>query len=92
MERFGAETNEEQKLLADILADTDGPFAKWSGKAIINWKSTDHAPGIVHIHGTADRMIPPALIHPTHWVEGGTHLMVYHRAAEVSALISQHLA
>ena len=90
-ERFGAVTDEEKKLLMDILRNTENAFAKWSIKAIIDWQSTTHTDNIIHIHGTEDKMILPRYVKPTHWVAGGTHFMVYHQAAEVSKLIAQHL-
>lgn len=90
-ERFGVETIEEKALLMDILKKTDNSFSQWAARAIIDWQSTTHTDNIIHIHGTADRMIPPELVRPTHWVQGGTHFMIYRRAAEVSALIAQHL-
>ena len=90
-ERFGAETEEEKTLLHSILKDTDNHFSRWAFKAMVNWKTAVHDPRIIHIHGTADRMIPSENIQPTHWIEGGHHLMVYSRADEVSRLIAQHL-
>ena len=92
LERFGADTEEEKKLMRAILDDTDNHFAKCALWAMIKWQATPPPAGIVHIHGTADAMILPDKIQPTHWVEGGKHIMVYSRAAEISALIAQHLS
>lgn len=89
--RFGVETEEEKALLMDILKKTDNSFSSWAARAMIDWHCTAHADNIIHIHGTADQMIVPQHIHPTHWVEGGTHFMIYRRADEVSRLIAQHL-
>ena len=47
---------------------------------------------LVHIHGTADQILPPETIHEAHWIKGGEHIMIYNRADEVSALINEHLA
>lgn len=90
-ERFGAATDDEKALLMDILKNTDPAFARWAMKAIVEWRTQAQVGNLVHIHGTADKIIPPDLIKPTHWVEGGTHLMIYQRAAEISALMAQHL-
>ena len=75
-----------------ILEDTDNHFARCALRSMIDWRSMPPPADIVHIHGTADAMILPDNIHPTHWVKGGKHIMVYSRAAEVSALIAQHLS
>jgi pimeloyl-ACP methyl ester carboxylesterase len=93
MERFGADTEEEKKLMQAILKDTDNHFAACALRAMIEWQTKTPPPaGIVHIHGTADAMLLPDKIKPTHWVEGGKHIMVYSRAEEISKLIEQHLS
>jgi hypothetical protein len=89
---FGAVTPEEKDLLMAILRDSDGPLTRWSLKAIMDWQRTDLPDNCIHIHGTADKIIFPGGVAPTHWIEGGTHFMIYNRAAEVSALIMKHLA
>jgi pimeloyl-ACP methyl ester carboxylesterase len=88
---FGAETEEEKKLLASILKDTNVHFLKWAAKAILGWRNETVPEGIVHIHGTADNLIRPEGVHPTYWVEGGSHIMIYNKAEEVSRLIAQHI-
>lgn len=90
-ERFGAVTEEEKNLLVSILHDTDNAFVKWAGHAMINWQNHQVPQGLVHIHGTADRLIPPTHIHPDYWVEGGSHFMIYNRAAAVSRIIASEL-
>jgi pimeloyl-ACP methyl ester carboxylesterase len=91
MERFGADTAEEQKLMQAILRDTDNHFASCALRAMIEWKSTPPPESIVHIHGTADAMILPDRVQPTYWIRGGKHIMIYSRAEEISALIAQHV-
>ncbi len=90
--RFGAQTDEEQHLLISILKATDNGFLKWATKAMIDWRSMHHENNLLHIHGTADRIITPKHVKPDYWIEGGTHFMVYHNAAEISAIIAKHLA
>jgi pimeloyl-ACP methyl ester carboxylesterase len=90
-DRFGADTEEEKAMIAAIMKDTDPAFLGWAFKAILGWQNTTVPPGIIHIHGTADRILQPAFIDATYWLSCGTHMMVYDRADEVSALISNHL-
>ena len=90
--RFGAQTEAEHDLVRSILEDTDPHFARCAFRAMLDWRSAAPPPEhIVHIHGTADQLIVPDKIKPTHWVEGGQHIMIYNRAEEVSALIARHL-
>ena len=88
---FGAETDDEKKLLSDILKDTDGHFMKWAFKALMSWHNTTFPDNIIHIHGTADKIIPPQNVKPNYWIEGGQHIMVYNRADEINKLIAANL-
>jgi pimeloyl-ACP methyl ester carboxylesterase len=89
--RFGAVTKEEKKLLSDILKATDPHFVKWALQAILLWNNESYTENLVHIHGTADRIIMPDNIKPHYWIEGGTHMMVYNKAAEISKIIGDNL-
>lgn len=90
--RFGAETEKEKELIAAIMKDTDPAFLSWAFKAMLNWQNTIIPPNIIHIHGTEDNILKPLNIDATYWLRGGTHMMVYNRADEISALISSHLS
>lgn len=91
LKRFGAETKEEKQLLTAILEATDPHFVKWAMKALLLWQNTTYKENIIHIHGTADKIILPGNMKPDFWIEGGTHMMVYNRAAEISKIISDNL-
>ncbi|MCD6064623.1 MAG: alpha/beta hydrolase [Flavipsychrobacter sp.] len=88
---FGARTKEDMVFLSDIIRDASGSFVKWAFRAIMNWNNTSVPPNMVHIHGTDDKVLPSAASKPDYWIEGGTHLMVYSRADEVSAIIAGEL-
>jgi pimeloyl-ACP methyl ester carboxylesterase len=91
-EILGAQTKEEADVIKAMMMDVDGHFIRCAAKAILEWQQRTPSPAsIIHIHGTSDRVIPPQRVHPTHWVKGGQHMMIYSRAQEVSGLIAQHL-
>lgn len=91
-ERFGARTDEEHQLIGSVLEDTNPHFARCAFRAMIDWQSQVPPPeSLVHIHGTADQIIQPDRIHPTHWISDGSHIMIYNRPDVVSALIEKHL-
>lgn len=91
--RFGATTADEIELLRSYFEHTDTHFFKCAMRSILNWQTrTELPPGLVHIHGTTDQILPPETIHEAHWIKGGEHIMIYNRADEVSALINEHLA
>ncbi|XZF14739.1 alpha/beta fold hydrolase [Chitinophagaceae bacterium MMS25-I14] len=91
-ERFGVATDDGKKLLNSIMDDTDSGFVKWAMRAMLHWNNETVPPDVYHIHGTADRMIVPDRIRPNAWIDGGTHFMIYDRAAEISRLITAQLS
>ncbi len=86
---FGAKTEEDKKLLAAILADTDIDFLKWAIDKIVNWKNETMHPNLTHIHGTADQILPYRFVQCDYPIGGGGHLMTLNRAPEISALLAQ---
>ncbi|WP_276134746.1 alpha/beta hydrolase [Polluticoccus soli] len=89
---FGAETADEIRLLNGIIRDADGAFVKWASRAIVEWHNEVVPPNIIHIHGTNDHVLPSAISKPDYWIDGGTHLMVYSCAGEVSTIIAGELS
>lgn len=89
---FGLKTKEEKALHRSILAQTDPVFFNWAVNALLTWQPQDCPCPVVHIHGSADRMLPLRFVQPHHVVSGAGHWMVMQQAAEVSALIQAELA
>lgn len=88
---MGAVTEKEKQLLSAIVRDSNPAFMRWALKAIVNWGNAEYPEQLIHIHGTKDKILKPDFIKANHWIEGGTHMMIYNRADEISALISQYL-
>ena len=89
---IGAKNKDEEKFLATLLKDSMPGFVKWALKAVVLWNNRDFPSNVIQIHGTADSIIPSANIKPDYWVEGGTHIMVYNRSADVNRIIAHCLA
>ena len=89
--KFGAYNADEKELLTEILKDTDTHFVKWAFKAMQEWTNSSYTSNVRHIHGTEDHIIFPGHIKPDHWISGGTHLMIYNRAREISGIINQYI-
>lgn len=89
---FGLKKKDEQRLVWNMMLDTHVIFFRWAVRQIIAWRNTALPAHFTHIHGTADRVIPFRNVSATHVIEGGCHLMVVDRAAEISAVIRQTLA
>jgi len=89
---LGATSDEDKQLLNQVIKDSDPVFNRWCVNTILNWSNDSFTANITHIHGTADKVIRSGNVHPNYWVEGGSHIMIYNRAAEVSKIISDCLA
>jgi pimeloyl-ACP methyl ester carboxylesterase len=91
--RLGASTQKEKDLLTSMFEKADKNKLNCFISAIVDWKSGPAPQNIIQIHGTADAVIPSEnVVKPTYWINGGTHVMIYNRSAEVSALISHQLS
>ncbi len=88
---FGARSAADKTLLASILEDTDPRFFRWAMNNMAHWDNTTLPRNLIHIHGTADRIIPFRNVTADYIIEGGGHLMVFNRAAEISTIILNYL-
>ncbi|HEY8935142.1 MAG TPA: alpha/beta hydrolase [Cyclobacteriaceae bacterium] len=86
---FGVTTDADKKLLRKILDDTDTRFSDWAIDKIITWNNEIVLNNVIHIHGTADRMLP--LKHADYTIANGGHFMIVNRAAEISKIVREEL-
>jgi len=84
---MGAKSNKVIALAKEIVKDTDIPFTKWAIEAIMHWNNTIIPSNLVHIHGTADKLLPYYLAKPDFTIQNGEHLMVMDRADELVKLL-----
>jgi pimeloyl-ACP methyl ester carboxylesterase len=88
---FGAESPADKELLGAILEDTDVSFFRWAMDNIVHWDNETIPPHLIHIHGTADKIIPYAAVKADYSIEGGGHLMILNRADTISKIIVNYL-
>jgi pimeloyl-ACP methyl ester carboxylesterase len=84
---LGAKTKDQKKLLRGVFERTNIPFIKWSIGAIVRWDHTDVQPNVIHIHGTADKVLPYRNVHADHTINKGEHFMIRNRPQEISVLL-----
>ena len=89
--RLGAVTAEEKKLANAYRRNVDLHYVNWSFHQILHWENKSYPANIVHIHGDKDRIFPLKSVQPTDVIKGGTHMMVYNRAGEISSVINRLL-
>lgn len=88
---FGAESKEEKALLKRTLQQTDPHFLKWAVKRITSFDNETELHNLIHIHGSADRVLPAYFIRNKVVIKNGSHLMIINRAAEIAELIHRFL-
>lgn len=86
---FGVKDPEQKKLMYKIIADSDMKFVKWAITAILNWDNKEVPANLVHIHGTADRLLPFKRAKAHYVIEGGSHVMTFDKASEISAIMKE---
>ena len=86
---FGVTSESDKKLLKAILDDADNDFSNWAIDKIITWNNDIALNNVIHIHGTADRMLP--FKHANYTIANGGHFMVVNKAAEISSIVRKEL-
>jgi pimeloyl-ACP methyl ester carboxylesterase len=88
---FDLRSNEEELYLKRMmLQENNLVLIKRSINIIFSWKANLPA-DIIHIHGSADRLLTPGKVKADYWISDGGHFMVWNKAAEISAIINQLL-
>jgi pimeloyl-ACP methyl ester carboxylesterase len=84
---LGKNGKEQKKVLLEIIRDTDTGFVKWSITAILSWENKETPKNVIHIHGTADKLLPFRLVKADHTIKGGNHVMPMDSHEEISVLL-----
>lgn len=82
---FGIKTKEHKALLAAIMRDTDETFFSWAVESVAEWKNEITPAQLVQIHGNKDRILSGQ--DADYLINGGGHLMIIDKAAEVSNIL-----
>lgn len=89
---FGTENRNEKKILTEILKDTDEKFLKWAIDKIVTWKNEIEHKNIIHIHGTADRILPINFVNCQIKIENGGHFMTLNKAKELDEIVKREIS
>jgi pimeloyl-ACP methyl ester carboxylesterase len=85
---FGLRSQAERDIFMAMIRNISPKFMKWAMHALLHWQPSVPLKPVYHIHGNNDVVFSSKRItHPTHIIPGGSHNMVFSRAAEVSAVI-----
>ncbi len=84
---LGAKGIEQKRVQHEILMSSNPAFTRWAMDAIVKWNNIVVPKNVIHIHGTADRLLPYRYVKADYTVAGGEHVMIMDRADEVQALL-----
>jgi hypothetical protein len=84
---LGARGTEQKRVQQQIMKDHDPAFIRWATGAIVNWRNTIVPKNVIHIHGSADKLLPYRYVKADHTINNGEHVMVMDKAEEVSVLL-----
>ncbi len=86
---LGTKGVEQRKVQQEILKDSDHLFTRWAIHAILNWNNTVISKNVIHIHGTADRLLPYRYVKADYTINKGEHVMIMDHAKELSDLLKK---
>jgi len=89
--RFTKEDQATKTILTNVIRSSKNDFLKWAIPAVLKWDNSEKVEALVHIHGTRDEILKPPRSGVTHWIKGGTHMMVMVNAKEINEIIVNEL-
>ena len=88
---FSVRSSEDKKIIASMIGASDVVFLDWAIDKIVNLKNELIHNNLIHVHGTADKILPLKFVKADIIVKGGTHLMIMNKAAEIKEHILKSL-
>ncbi|MFZ4752530.1 MAG: alpha/beta hydrolase [Chitinophagaceae bacterium] len=85
---FGTRSARLKGYLKERMDQTTLTYLKWSLNAIVHWKQAEKPNGVIHLHGSKDKLFPIQYCCPDYIVQGGSHFMVVTHAREISRQFS----
>ncbi len=85
----GISKREDKIILEEMLHNSNEAFMKWAIHQVVHWNNKDIFSNLVHIHGTADILLPHRYVYADHSIAGGAHLMLMTKADVISKLLQQ---
>jgi pimeloyl-ACP methyl ester carboxylesterase len=82
--KLGVTNAAERKMAIEYRRNANRTYTSWAINQVLNWKNDWQPATMVHIHGTNDKMFPIKKINANYTVQGGGHLMIMNKAAEIN--------
>ncbi|MES2112554.1 MAG: alpha/beta hydrolase [Bacteroidota bacterium] len=89
---FGKMSEADNQLFIDMLENSSPKFMKWAMYALLHWDNKTIPSNVTIITGDKDKVFDYRRIGNPVIVKGGTHIMIFDRAAEINAVLKDILA
>ena len=88
---MGPGDKEMKNIVYDYVRRINPEFIRWSLNEILHWDQIQRPPGLIHIHGSNDHLLPCRYTKADYIVKNGGHLMVLNMAGEVNRILKEVL-
>jgi len=89
---FGVTSKEQGERFEQMLNTAPENYFKGAVHCILSWKNQEIPENIIHIHGTADQVLPiKKIVNCNYKIKDGTHFMIVNRAQEINEIINKEL-
>jgi pimeloyl-ACP methyl ester carboxylesterase len=88
---FSTRAQQDRKLVHNMIQQADTVFLNWAINKIVHLPVKPTPANLVHIHGTADRILPYKNVQATHTVPAGRHLMIVNNSKEIQSYLNLYL-
>jgi pimeloyl-ACP methyl ester carboxylesterase len=84
-------TSEERWVKQIMLQHSQPALLQRAVHMILHWRYAPPPPGITHIHGRLDKLLPARYTHPDILIEDAGHFMIWNKADQISRHIHRLL-
>lgn len=89
---FGVKSKEQGERFERMLNSAPENYFAGAINCIVTWQNKEIPENLIHIHGTADLVLPYSKIENCNYtIKDGTHFMIANRAEEISVIINEEL-
>ncbi len=88
---FGVWQPRHQKILKEIITDTDHDFLRWASNQIARWDNRHIPRNMLRLHGSADRLLGYPKTERVTVIPKAGHCMVMTSAKELSDILNREL-
>ncbi len=88
---FGVITKEQSDRFREMQDCAPKDYFKGAIHCIMSWENKTIPPSVIHIHGTADGILPSKKVKANYLIENGSHFMIINKAEEINRIINEEL-